>query len=209
MRNKNQPSSCCLGIQDNTENVKSQGYIFPLSQFLTQEINSQTSLLANSDYCLDPEFALPSLSLLLKLSWKPMPWLGEKNISKMELSCQVPDLGVFLGRKHQGELQPFSKCERAFLEIHYTGHCLHCGIYTHLNIGQYFPAPLILAFRKLISPFCFGTFFIRFGNHKACKWKFQRCSLDLYCVQRDPAKRHNPFLTHLHFGISIQNPIFL
>lgn len=135
--------------------------------------------------------------------------LGKRIFLKWSWAARSQIWVFFLGRKHQGELQPFSKCERAFLEIHYTGHCLHCGIYTHLNIGQYFPAPLILAFRKLISPFYFGTFFIRFGNHKACKWKFQRCSLDLYCVQRDAAKRHNPFLTHLHFGISIQNPIFL
>lgn len=58
----------------------------------------------NSDYCLDLEFALPYFSLLLKLPWKPMPRLGENIIPKMELSCQIPNFGWFLGRKHQGKL---------------------------------------------------------------------------------------------------------
>lgn len=62
------------------------------------------SVLTDSDYCLDLEFALPYFSLLLKLSWKPMPRLGESIIPKMELSCQIPDFGWFLGRKNQGKL---------------------------------------------------------------------------------------------------------
>lgn len=136
-----------------------------------------------------------------------MPRLGENIIPKMELSCQIPDFGWFLGRKNQGKLQPFNECERASITVHYTGHCLHCDSYTHLNIGQSISPSY--SFQHSGKEFIFCLVYLLYSLEiKKRLSETSKCVLWIYSVCRDPAKRYNPFLTHFHFEISIEKTFF-